>query len=92
MSRYNLLALIVLAGICTASAQLNPPTEKCASNESFSQCGNMCEPSCDNPNPLSNMLCQIVVCFRPITGGCRCNSNLVRNGRGGSCIPRGECK
>ncbi|KAK0175458.1 hypothetical protein PV327_009206 [Microctonus hyperodae] len=75
--------------VSIASGQDKNNTEMtCGENESLSLCGKMCEPTCDNPKPLS-LFCPHIVCTS-ITRGCRCNNGYYRNNTG-TCLLLENC-
>ncbi|XP_076295210.1 cysteine-rich venom protein 6-like [Lasioglossum baleicum] len=92
MSRYNLLVLMTLAVVWAMSAEISN-ARNCPPNERYSICGRICEPSCADTDPINdNWFCQSNLCWRPITGGCTCDSNFVRNNTYNSpCIPPEKC-
>ncbi|CAI2354090.1 unnamed protein product [Caenorhabditis sp. 36 PRJEB53466] len=66
---------------CSGSSSTTAP-HRCAANETFTECGTACEPSCTSPEPrMCTMQCILNVC--------QCTQGFVR-GPGG-CVSRRDC-
>ncbi|XP_019884999.2 anther-specific proline-rich protein APG-like [Camponotus floridanus] len=58
-----------------------PPPPKCPKNEIYKTCGTACQPSCQKPKPICNLLC---------VKGCFCKNGLLRN-KWGKCVKPYNC-
>ncbi|XP_076685222.1 venom serine protease inhibitor-like [Andrena cerasifolii] len=100
MYRYVVLSLLLVAvayaNEVTTSTNIVPPLPPCSSgvqcpvNEHWSDCGRICEPSCENPNGKWNggfcpVIRDVSICRRD--PACICVTNYVRNSWD-VCVPR----
>uniref|UniRef100_A0A8R1E2P9 TIL domain-containing protein n=1 Tax=Caenorhabditis japonica TaxID=281687 RepID=A0A8R1E2P9_CAEJA len=68
-------------GNCVRQNQC-PDAKNCGVNETFSECGTACEPSCSNPEPR--------MCTRQcIVDVCQCSPGFVRGTKG--CVRKDHC-
>lgn len=70
----------ILQSECSTS---QPDTKKCQNNEIFVTCSTLCEPSCDNRNPIC-----VKRCGEP---KCQCLSGFYRNTNNGRCVDGRRC-
>ncbi|XP_033340605.2 chymotrypsin inhibitor [Megalopta genalis] len=81
--------LVAITVLAVVAAQSSPePSEKCSGNQSWSICGQMCEPSCDLPHP-NPKFCPRLPCVGPLSG-CRCKKGFVRN-ENNHCVLLKDC-
>lgn len=70
---------------CIPKAVCDRLCVKCAKNETFTDCENPCQPTCDDPErePCPTFTC---------TAGCHCKPGYIREKDGGYCIKLADCK
>ncbi|XP_076164895.1 chymotrypsin inhibitor-like [Ptiloglossa arizonensis] len=86
MARY-VLAVMFLTMMTVAVVKMQESPE-CGENQIWSLCGQMCEPTCDNPNP-NPLYCPSIECTR-FTASCRCQTGYLRNNTS-SCVSPDDC-
>ncbi|XP_076164896.1 chymotrypsin inhibitor-like [Ptiloglossa arizonensis] len=85
MTRY-VLAVMLLTLVTVAVVKMDE-TPRCGVNQIWSLCGQMCEPSCDYPNPNTRS-CPLP-CTR-FTAKCRCQRGYLRKDDS-SCVSPKDC-
>ncbi|CEF69530.1 Trypsin Inhibitor-like, cysteine rich domain-containing protein [Strongyloides ratti] len=60
-----------------------PSTPRCQQNEIYFECSSLCEPSCDNRNPVCALACG--------PPKCQCKQGFYRNSRNGRCVESRQC-
>nr|XP_033340632.1 chymotrypsin inhibitor-like [Megalopta genalis] len=82
--------LVAITVLAVVAAQSSPePSDKCSGNQTWSLCGQICEPTCDVPNP-NPFFCPAIECSRFIAT-CRCKSGYVRNEENNQCVKLKDC-
>ncbi|XP_076292179.1 chymotrypsin inhibitor-like [Lasioglossum baleicum] len=76
------LTFVLFAVMLTLYVTVNAD-DRCPPNQSWTECGSYCPPTCTNPNPE--------ICPAQCVIGCQCNSGLLRNDAG-ECIPESQCE
>ncbi|XP_076666418.1 chymotrypsin inhibitor-like [Andrena cerasifolii] len=63
---------------------------RCPVNETMSQCGRLCEPTCESSKATSEIYeCPLIECTEETTG-CRCKEGFFRNVQG-LCVDSDDC-
>ena len=104
MSRYIVAAVLFLVAVAPAFSRhrrfcvsWRDAIDPCPVNETMSECGRLCEPTCESTKATSvtpswSIIfggCPSIQCTQE-TAGCRCEEDFVRNEQG-MCVDSDDC-